>query len=169
MHKFGSKLEPLLVLKLWSLWWAALDTISHCFKKIFYRFFGHFFKYVITTNIGITVRAENASHHQTLSKRLRCKHMGEILCIGVHCQITWRPSLLPTPLIHWLNYWFLLVYCSRYNIVFQLCKSLFEDRREASTFLCGPRIWFACSHKSIGVWTRSFWNNIGECYTVVLM
>jgi hypothetical protein len=32
-----------------------------------------------------------------------------------------------------------LLFCS-YNIVFQLCKSLFEDRREASTFLCGPRI-----------------------------
>ncbi len=44
----------------------------------------------------------------------------------------------------------------------ELCKSPFEDRREANTFLCGPRIRFACSQKSIGVWTRSFWNYIGE-------
>jgi hypothetical protein len=27
---------------------------------------------------------------------------------------------------------------------------------------------FACSRKSIGVWTRSYWNNIGECYSVVV-
>jgi hypothetical protein len=27
---------------------------------------------------------------------------------------------------------------------------------------------FACSRKCIGVWTRSYWNNIGECYSVVV-
>jgi hypothetical protein len=34
--------------------------------------------------------------------------------------------------------------------------------------LCGPQICFACSQKSIGVWKRSFWNNIGGCYAEIL-
>ncbi len=47
----------------------------------------------------------------------KVKHMGEILCIEVRCQITWRPSLVPHWfMVHWLNYWFLLVHCSRSNI-----------------------------------------------------
>ncbi len=37
-----------------------------------------------------------------------------------------------------------------------------------SIFLFSTRICFGCSQKSIGIWTRSVWNNIGECYTVVL-
>ena len=56
-----------------------------------------------------------------------------------------------TLLVHWFNYWFLLVHFSSSNIVFLLGRSLFEDRREAYHFLCGPRICFAWTQKSIVV------------------
>ncbi len=48
-------------------------------------------------------------------------------------------------LVHCVNCRLRLVHCSSCNVLFKIAKRKFEDRRETVKFVCGPRIWHACS------------------------
>ncbi len=61
------------------------------------------------------------------------------------------------------NYFKGLGYETEVNIV-----KAYSRTAESMNIFVRPSNMFSFSKKSIGVWTRSFWNNIGECYTVVL-
>ncbi len=42
-------------------------------------------------------------------------------------------------------------HCTSYNIFFKIAKRPSQGHGETVKFVCGPRIWFACSEKSIGL------------------
>jgi hypothetical protein len=88
--------------------------------------------------------------------------MGEIQFIRVRCQITWRPSLFIigslVELLILIDPLFQLQYSF---IAWQ--KPIRGPQRSLNNFVRPSNsVCFAYSQKSIGVCTRSFWNNIGS-------
>ncbi len=70
------------------------------------------------------------------------------MVIGVPCQITWQPSLLPIGLLNEFSIPIGPLFQLQYN--FLLGQILLEGGREMQKFSHGPRIGFACSEKYIG-------------------
>ena len=98
------------------------------------------------------------------SPRERWKNIGETIYIRAFWSI-FSLSLNMVSLKSWTEVPILfvvppLVHCCSSNII-----SLVKACSKVYNFLCGYGICFAWSHKSIGVWTRSFRNNIKVLYS----
>jgi hypothetical protein len=73
-------------------------------------------------------------------------------------------ALFVTRLPHWLLELLIPIgplFQLQYSFLY-FVNAYSRTEEKAKTFLCGTRICFACSQKSIRVWSRSFWNNIGS-------
>ena len=82
------------------------------------------------------------------------ENIGEILCFGVRCQTSWRPSLVGSLV------YLLIPIGPLFQLQYNFVKPIRGPQKSVNIFV-RPSNMFC--QKSIRVWTRSFWNHIGEC------